>query len=314
MRGGERHPRSDDAEERSGLSRPKYGKGEQQSWQRRARADRQVRLPSVATASGLENAQKIRDRADRARAQRRGAARLRPTCSTSPRTRSTTRPMPTGSGEAARPAHLRYRARRDPDAAVLLHRPGGALHPHLPQGPDGETPAARIPDGMDPLHAGCFKGERLVFWNGCRNCQWWKTAAGRIRDLYNERTSPFGAAVLTGEGAKVQPACCSRLKSPATLRPWLSVRMPDLPLQRRGRDRPGALLRRLLQQELPLPDRGGAAAHRGASQRGRPALQGLAVHHCHVVGELARPDPGSAAPNLLLAKERLRPDWIVSHG
>jgi mono/diheme cytochrome c family protein len=33
--------------------------------------------------------------------------------------------------------------------------------------------------------------------------------------------------------------------------------------------------------------------------------------NCHVVGSL-RPgqDPGSAAPNLLLAKERLRPDWI----
>ena len=32
---------------------------------------------------------------------------------------------------------------------------------------------------------------------------------------------------------------------------------------------------------------------------------------CHVVGQL-RPnqDPGSAAPNFLLAKERLRPDWI----
>jgi len=33
--------------------------------------------------------------------------------------------------------------------------------------------------------------------------------------------------------------------------------------------------------------------------------------NCHVIGQL-RPgqDPGSAAPNFLLAKDRLRPDWI----
>ena len=37
----------------------------------------------------------------------------------------------------------------------------------------------------------------------------------------------------------------------------------------------------------------------------------LQCANCHVVGQM-RPgqDPGSAAPNLVLAKERLRPDWI----
>src|SRR5205823_5990133 len=70
------------------------------------------------------------------------------------------------------------------------------------KGQTGETPPPEYRAGMDPLHAAVFKGERLVFWNGCRNCH----AVGNLR--------------------------------------------------------PGQ-------------------------------------------------DPGSAAPNLLLAKERLRPDWIV---
>ena len=34
---------------------------------------------------------------------------------------------------------------------------------------------------------------------------------------------------------------------------------------------------------------------------------------CHVIGKLApNQDPASAAPNFLLAKSRLRPDWILA--
>jgi mono/diheme cytochrome c family protein len=51
-----------------------------------------------------------------------------------------------------------------------------------------------------------------------------------------------------------------------------------------------------------------------AGDRARDAEQlfkELQCINCHVVGSL-RPnqDPGSAAPNLLLGKTRLRPDWI----
>src|SRR5207253_5701487 len=52
----------------------------------------------------------------------------------------------------------------------------------------------------------------------------------------------------------------------------------DVPLQRPGRDRRRALLRRRVEQELSLPDGGIEAARRSPGEGGRPALQGPAVH------------------------------------
>src|SRR5439155_362052 len=72
-----------------------------------------------------------------------------------------------------------------------------------------------------------FESERLVFWNGCRNCHVVEKRGGKIRDLYNDENLTFAPPVLTGEGAKVQPAWLfAFLKAPSPLRPWLSVRMP----------------------------------------------------------------------------------------
>src|SRR2546426_11828895 len=71
------------------------------------------------------------------------------------------------------------------------------------KGQTGETPPPEYRTGMNEVQAAVFKGERLVFWNGCRNCHVVEKRGGKIRDLYNDENLTFAPPVLTGEGAKV---------------------------------------------------------------------------------------------------------------
>ena len=181
------------------------------------------------------------------------------------------------------------------------------------KGQTGEAPPPEYRTGMDPLHAAVFKGERLVFWNGCRNCHVVENRGGKIRDLYDDENVTFAPPVLTGEGAKVQPAWLfAFLKSPSTLRPWLSVRMPTFHFNDADATALVHYFAASSNKSFPYLT---AEAQQLTGARAKEADQlfkDLQCINCHVVGEL-RPgqDPGSAAPNLLLAKERLRPDWIV---
>jgi cytochrome c2 len=173
------------------------------------------------------------------------------------------------------------------------------------------VPRALLP-GIDGPKLAVLTGERLVFWNGCRNCHEVERRGGVVRDLFNEDNQSYAPPILTGEGAKVQPPWLySFLKSPVPLRPWLKIRMPTFHF---NDDDAGTLVKYFasaslksfpyLTVDVPTPPK----------EKAREALElfgALQCTKCHVVGKLApKQDPGSAAPDFLLAKKRLRPDWI----
>lgn len=180
------------------------------------------------------------------------------------------------------------------------------------KGETGETPDPVYRTGMTEAQAAVFKGERLVFWNGCRNCHVVDKRGGKIRDLFNEDTVSFAPPILTGEGAKVQPSWLfSFLKAPIPLRPWLSVRMPTFHFTDGDATDVVHYFAAASNKSFPYLT---VDVHPLTGERAKQADQlfkELQCANCHVVGQM-RPgqDPGSAAPNLLLAKERLRPDWI----
>jgi cytochrome c2/predicted nucleic acid-binding Zn-ribbon protein len=156
------------------------------------------------------------------------------------------------------------------------------------------------------------QGEKLVFWNGCRNCHIVEKRGGAVRDLFNEDNQSFAPPVLTGEGAKVQPEWLfAFLKGPYPLRPWLQIRMPTFHFS--DEDATGVVhyFAASSQKSFPYltatpPPMTPAQAHEATG-----LLAELKCLQCHVVGKLAPgQDPAAAAPNLLLAKSRLRPDWI----
>jgi cytochrome c2 len=166
--------------------------------------------------------------------------------------------------------------------------------------------------GLDGPKLGVLTGERLVFWNGCRNCHELEKRGGVVRDLFNEDTQSYAPPIITGEGAKVQPAWLfGFLKGPTPLRPWLHIRMPTFHF---SDDDAGTLVKYFasasnqsfpyLTVDVPTPP----------PEKAKEALElfaALQCTSCHVVGKLApKQDPASAAPDFLLAKRRLRPDWI----
>jgi cytochrome c2 len=174
-----------------------------------------------------------------------------------------------------------------------------------------KVPRELLP-GIDGPKLAVLTGERLVFWNGCRNCHEVERRGAVVRDLFDEDSGSFAPPILTGEGAKVQPPWLfDFLKQPQTLRPWLSIRMPTFHF---SDDDAATLVKYFasasrksfpyLTVDVPAP----------APARARETLElfgKLQCTKCHVVGGM-RPgqDPGSAAPDFLLARRRLRPDWI----
>jgi len=180
------------------------------------------------------------------------------------------------------------------------------------KGQTGDTPPPEYRTGMNEVQAAVFKGERLVFWNGCRNCHVVEKRGGKIRDLYNDENLTFAPPVLTGEGAKVQPAWLfAFLKAPSPLRPWLSVRMPTFHFSDSDATDVVHFFAAASNKSFPYLTAESKPLAGARAKEADQLFKDLQCINCHVIGQLrAGQDPGSAAPNLLLAKERLRPDWI----
>jgi cytochrome c2 len=180
------------------------------------------------------------------------------------------------------------------------------------KGQTGEKLEPRYLAQQTEQQAAISKGEKLVYWNGCRNCHIVQGRGGKIRDQYNEDTTTFAPPVLTGEGAKVQPTWLfGFLKGPTPLRPWLDVRMPTFHFTDQDATDVVHYFAAASNKSFPYltPESEPLAGQRAKDTE--TLFAALQCINCHVIGQL-RPgqDPGSAAPNLLLAKSRLRPDWI----
>ncbi|MBI3988000.1 MAG: c-type cytochrome, partial [candidate division NC10 bacterium] len=160
------------------------------------------------------------------------------------------------------------------------------------------------------------EGRRLVRKYNCVGCHIVEVKGGKIRAYYdspNLAPPPLEVGELH-EGEKVQaPWLFSFLKRPIPLRPWLQVRMPTFGLsdeEATGLVRYFAILGR---QRFPYEFVNGMAP-REHLQAGRTLVSKdyLDCFSCHQQGE-RKPEgpPEGWAPDLTLAKTRLRPDWIV---
>ena len=139
-----------------------------------------------------------------------------------------------------------------------------------------------------------------------------------------EEAKVFTPPVLYEEGKKVQSAWLfDFLKEPVTLRPWLDVRMP---LFKMTEDEATVLSRyfaALEKEEYPYEfiaetkDR-----YLKEKEQEKPGYLAMAQHlfehkdvncaSCHVRGDInPEGDPSDWAPDLSVARNRLKPDWIV---
>jgi cbb3-type cytochrome oxidase cytochrome c subunit len=163
-------------------------------------------------------------------------------------------------------------------------------------------------------------GRRLAMSYNCQQCHELEKSGGYIGATIDEPA--FLPPIITGEGRKVQePWLHDFLQSPAvegrrnSIRPWIPTRMPTFgftDVEITGLTKYFLGLENL---ELELRD---YAAYRPEPELlavGKSIFNDFQCLKCHPAGEV-QTTPGEAstsdlAPNLSLARGRLKPEWIV---
>jgi cytochrome c2 len=166
---------------------------------------------------------------------------------------------------------------------------------------------------QDEQRQAVVQGEKAVDFYNCRGCHIIEGQGGAIRDRYSDEELSLAPPILNGEGAKVQPAWVFQfVRHPVPLRPWLKVRMPTFPFSDDGATTLVHFFAASAGQSWPYLYAETPAPPVAQLDQSKKMFETLQCLHCHTVGA---PPPGadlsSMAPNLYLAEQRLRPDWIV---
>ena len=154
------------------------------------------------------------------------------------------------------------------------------------------------------------EGRLLVSKLNCNGCHALDGKTGLLRELNEDKGN--APPVLDGEGAKAQEKWLhSFLKSPAPIRPWLTYRMPTFDLTD---DETTTLVHyfanlsheNISYQGTVLPE---TSPEKVAA--GKELVEKLQCMKCHQVNaDSAAMGTSFLAPDLILAKHRLKPEWV----
>ncbi len=154
-------------------------------------------------------------------------------------------------------------------------------------------------------------GRLLVQKMNCQGCHTLDGKEGGVRSIMAD---DLGNAppILNGEGKKVKESWLYHfLETPAPIRPWLHYRMPSFGFQDEELtrlvtyfDHLAGIHERYVADEFPQ-------VTEEALKNAKPLFEQLQCIKCHK----SNPEPGLTAsflaPNLVMAKNRLRPNWIL---
>jgi len=156
------------------------------------------------------------------------------------------------------------------------------------------------------------KGREIVRYYNCRGCHVMEGKGGDIRKLYSDAEKHMAPPNLAGEGAKEKSDWLIRfLKRPFVLRPWFQIRMPTFQLSDEEGRALAAYFAALDRSTYPfeyVPEPRLPESHFAA---GKQIFESLKCVQCHPAGVAVGAKAGELAPNLGMAHERLREDWIV---
>jgi cytochrome c2 len=167
--------------------------------------------------------------------------------------------------------------------------------------------------GRDQRRAAIATGDQTVEYYNCKGCHVVDGQGGAIRDIFAEDDIYKAPPLLQQEGWRVQPDWLfSFVEDPSNkLRPWLDVRMPTFPLTD---DKATTLVRFFAASaNVPYPYVSVKLSPppKELTEAKTMVDDQLKCFKCHTAGSpTAEQDPAALAPNLELAKHRLRPDWV----
>jgi mono/diheme cytochrome c family protein len=152
------------------------------------------------------------------------------------------------------------------------------------------------------------KGKWLVVEKNCVGCHKIDGWGGEISTVITEQG--MAPPLLFREGEKVQSDWLFEfLKNPGHIRPWLNVRMPNFKL---SDEETNTLVQYFMASADvgPFQTEPNIAAHLSEAET---LFKSFQCSLCHVVGGVVPQGKTSAdlAPDLTMAKTRLRPEWIV---
>jgi mono/diheme cytochrome c family protein len=162
---------------------------------------------------------------------------------------------------------------------------------------------------LDDRTGAVEKGRRIVQDRNCRGCHIVEGEGGAIRETIQDQA--YYPPNLIGEGQKVQSDWLfDFVKGPTPIRPWLKAKMPTFGFDDNEATRVVRYFAALDQAAYPFVSPM-EAAPADLVKDGKKVFEDFKCMSCHPVGA---PPPGMAAadlaPNLLMARERLRHDWI----
>jgi mono/diheme cytochrome c family protein len=177
---------------------------------------------------------------------------------------------------------------------------------------ESRVPAAYAADQSDKV-AHVVEGRRLTHRYNCIGCHTIENRGGFIRKYY--QNPALAPPSLNGEGEKVQPNWLfGFLKRPIPIRPWFQLRMPTFGFSSQEAHGLVSYFGGLSDVDIPyvhfdvqeIPGEYLKAAPKLFSNDYFDCLS------CHQQGE-KKPEgpPEGWAPDLNLAKNRLKPNWIV---
>lgn len=163
---------------------------------------------------------------------------------------------------------------------------------------------------LDERSAAVERGRRIVQDRNCRGCHILEEQGGEIRETIAEQA--YHPPNLFGEGNKVQSDWLFEfLKEPSSIRPWLNVRMPTFGFDDREATDVVKFFASLDGATYPFHSTSAAPANPEILRQGQATFEQFKCISCHTVGAIP---PGVSvadlAPDLSMARQRLRHDWI----
>lgn len=154
-------------------------------------------------------------------------------------------------------------------------------------------------------------GRRLTQYYNCINCHQIEEIGGAVKATLDDEG--FAPPFLLPEGSKVQePWLHQFLSGPTPIRPWLKIRMPTFGLTD---DEIGTITRYFLalhKRDLELRDYQAIPTDAVYVSTGKKLFEDYQCLSCHTTGKIPEgKSPSDLAPNLALAKNRLKPEWIL---
>ena len=190
-----------------------------------------------------------------------------------------------------------------------------------------EIPASKTPANT-PAYLAISEGERFIHTNNCLGCHkidgeggaiwtateaWLEEVAGTDNSEDISQVQSFSPPLLNTEGRKVQPDwLLNWFQNVSMIRPHLQVRMPSYDFTHQEWNSVIDYFQSKDGMSLTYENPHNFSKASNSYLAGQKVQEEGACINCHFYGSMKpRQDALTWAPNLVLTKERLRPEWLI---